>query len=101
LSVPDLYRRHGPYWFTGGFNLGALAIWAGGVALWLWLAGSTTLISWAQSFGTGSAVYNVITASTPVILLCALAYYGFGHRLGWAARSRAAAPRSRSAAMES
>jgi hypothetical protein len=58
------------------------------VALWLWLAGSTTLISWAQSFGTGIHVYNVITASTPVILLCAVAYYLAGHRLGWALRSR-------------
>jgi NCS1 family nucleobase:cation symporter-1 len=89
LSVPDLYRRHGPYWFTSGFNLGAIAIWAAGAVLWLWLAGSTTLISWAQSFGsTGLPVYNVVTASTPVILLCALAYFLAGHRLGWALRSR-------------
>jgi len=88
LSVPDLYRRHGPYWFTGGFNLGAIIIWAGGVVLWLWLAGSTTLISWAQSFGTGVHVYNLITASTPVILLCAVVYYAAGHRLGWALRSK-------------
>jgi len=87
LSVPDLYRRHGPYWFSGGFNLGAIAIWVAGVALWLWLAGSTSLISWAQTFGTGVNVYNLITASTPVILLCAAAYYFFGHRLGWALRS--------------
>jgi hypothetical protein len=50
-----------PYWFTGGFNLGAIIIWAGGVVLWLWLAGSTTLISWAQSFGTGVHVYNLCT----------------------------------------
>jgi len=89
LSVPDLYRRRGPYWFTGGFNLGAIAIWIGGVVLWLWLAGSTSLISWAQAFGSsGVSVYNVITASSPVILLCAIAYYLFGHRLGWALRSR-------------
>jgi nucleobase:cation symporter-1, NCS1 family len=88
LSVPDLYRRHGPYWFTSGFNLGAIAIWVAGVVLWVWLAGSTTLISWAQSFGTGIHVYNVITASTPVILLCAIVYYLAGHRLGWALRSR-------------
>ncbi len=87
LSVPDLYRRRGPYWFTGGFNFGAIAIWVAGAVIWLWLAGSTTLISWAQSFGTGSSIYNVITASTPVILLCAVAYYLFGHRLGWALRS--------------
>jgi hypothetical protein len=56
--------------------------------LWLWLAGSTTLISWAQSFGTGVHVYNLITASTPVILLCAVVYYAAGHRLGWALRSK-------------
>ncbi|GEM_PF-1891365 len=91
LSVPDLYRRNGPYWFTSGFNLGAIVIWVLGVAAWLWLAGSTTLISWAQSFGTGVGVYNVITASTPVILGCALAYHAVGHRLGWALRSRPAA----------
>lgn len=103
LSVPDLYRRHGPYWFTGGFNLGAIIIWAGGVALWLWLAGSTTLISWAQSFGTGVHVYNLITASTPVILLCAVVYYAAGHRLGWALRSktgRAADPKTSMAVPE-
>ena len=92
LSIPDLYRRHGPYWFTGGFNLGAIAIWVMGVALWLWLAGSTTLISWAQKFGTGVHVYNVITASTPVIALCAVAYYLVGHRLGWKLRSRPRTP---------
>jgi nucleobase:cation symporter-1, NCS1 family len=88
LSVPDLYRRNGPYWFTSGFNLGAIVIWVAGVVVWLWLAGSTSLISWAQSFGTGISVYNVITASTPVILGCALVYYLVGHRLGWAMRSR-------------
>ncbi len=33
-------------------------------------------------------MYNVITASTPVILLCAVVYYAAGHRLGWALRSR-------------
>jgi fermentation-respiration switch protein FrsA (DUF1100 family) len=80
-------RRNGPYWFTGGFNLGAIVIWLAGVVVWLWLAGSTTLISWAQSFGAGISVYNVITASTPVILGCAVAYYLVGQRLGWALRS--------------
>lgn len=90
LSVPDLYRRHGPYWFTGGFNIGAIAIWIAGVVVWLWLAGSTTLISWAQGFGTGAHVYNLLTASTPVIVLCAIAYYLVGHRLGWKLRSRSA-----------
>jgi NCS1 family nucleobase:cation symporter-1 len=99
LSVPDLYRRHGPYWFTGGFNLGAIAIWVGGVVLWLWLAGSTTLISWAQSFGTGVHVYNLITASTPVILLCAVVYYAAGHRLGWALRSKSGREGEAKAAM--
>lgn len=75
LSVPDLYRRHGPYGFFGGFNVGAIVIWLAGVALWLWLAGSTALISWAQTFGSsGVHVYNIITASSPVILLCAVAY---------------------------
>jgi nucleobase:cation symporter-1, NCS1 family len=89
LSVPDLYRRNGPYWFTGGFNLGAIVIWLGGVVVWLWLAGATTLISWAQTFGSGGvSVYNVLTASTPVILGCAVVYYLVGHRLGWALRSR-------------
>ena len=34
-------------------------------------------------------VYNLITASTPVILLCAVVYYAAGHRLGWALRSKA------------
>jgi hypothetical protein len=33
-------------------------------------------------------VYNLITASTPVILLCAVVYYAAGHRLGWALRSK-------------
>jgi hypothetical protein len=42
----------------------------------------------AQSFGTGIRAYNVITVSTPVILLCAVVYYLAGHRLGWAVRSR-------------
>ena len=63
-------------------------IWAGGVVLWLWLAGSTTLISWAQSFGSGVHVHNLLTASTPVIVLCAVVYYAAGYRLGWALRSK-------------
>jgi hypothetical protein len=67
--------------------------------LWLWLAGSTTLISWAQSFGTGVHGYNLITASTPVILLCAVVYYAVGHRLGWSLRSKTRRARDTTASM--
>ena len=92
LSVPDLYRRNGPFWFTGGFNVGALLVWVVGVALWVYLAGWTTYIGWVQHLGKGEAIYNILTASTPVILVCAVAYYLFGHRLGWALRSKSAVP---------
>ncbi len=32
LDLPGLYRRQGPYWYTGGFNLRALAALAIGIA---------------------------------------------------------------------
>lgn len=90
IHVANLYRRGGPYWFTAGFNLGAILTWLVGVALWVYLAGWTTTVPWIQNLGRGASLYNVITASTPVIVVCALLYYLIGYRLGYAWRSPAA-----------
>jgi hypothetical protein len=44
-------------------------------------------VGWAQSLGKGEAIFNVISASAPVIVICAVAYYAIGHRLGYSLRS--------------
>ncbi len=85
LVVPDLYRRGGRYWFTGGFNLGAVLVWIVGVILWVYLAGWSTYIPLAQKLGQGEGIYNYISASVPVILICAALYYFVGYRIGIAA----------------
>ncbi len=90
VDVAELYRRHGRYWFTNGFNLGALVIWLCGVALWVYLAGWQTSIGLAQQLGQGEGLFNIATASAPVIVLCAVGYALVGYRLGHALRSKTA-----------
>lgn len=87
LVVADLYRRHGRYWFTGGFNLGAVGVWIVGVAIWIYLAGWSTTIPFIQTLGKGQSIYNYISASVPVILICAFLYYTVGYKVGMALRS--------------
>lgn len=89
ISVPDLYARRGQYWFTGGWNLGAVVVFIVGVVFWLVVAGWTTLLGPLQSMtpGWGQSVYSVLTASAPCAALCAILYYLVGYKIGWALRS--------------
>ena len=82
LVVADLYRqRGGRYWYNRGWNVGAIVIWVLGVILWEYLAGWSTSFGVFQSFGKGESLYNLFTASTPVILVCGAAYYFVGQRI--------------------
>lgn len=90
LQVAHLYRRHGPYWFTNGFNLGAIGTWIVGVLIWVYLAGWSTTVGFIQQLGKGASLYNVITASTPVIIICACLYYAVGSRIGYSLASKEA-----------
>jgi NCS1 family nucleobase:cation symporter-1 len=84
LDVAALYRKQGPYWFHGGFNLKALAALALGVAPcvpgFLAAVGLTEVpalwtelyhYAWFLSFGVAFAVYTALmwqaqaAASTP------------------------------------
>ncbi len=38
LSIPDLYREHGAYWFNGGVRVGALVPWLAGFLIYHWIA---------------------------------------------------------------
>lgn len=77
LDLADLYRRPGPYWYTGGFHIAALAAMTAGIAPclpgFLAAAGAieastiapiwTTLYgyAWFVSFGAALVVYYVLT----------------------------------------
>jgi nucleobase:cation symporter-1, NCS1 family len=90
ISVPDLYARRGKYWFTRGWNLGAILIWVIGIVMWLLIAGWTTTIGFLQHMtpGWGKSLYSIVTATSPIILICAALYYFVGYRLGFALRSK-------------
>lgn len=75
LDLAGLYRRDGgPYWYRGGFNLAALGVWLAGVALWIFLGGWISALSWLH-IGAGEAFFNKVTATAPVILVCAVVYW--------------------------
>jgi NCS1 family nucleobase:cation symporter-1 len=62
LNVDDLYRRHGAYEYTGGFNLRAVAALVAGIAVALsgLLAPPLRLLydyAWFVGFAVSAAVY--------------------------------------------
>jgi NCS1 family nucleobase:cation symporter-1 len=78
LDLPGLYRKEGPYWYTGGFNPRALVALAAGIAPCVpgFLATvelarvSQTWIqmyhyAWFISFGISFAVYAVLGLAAP------------------------------------
>ncbi len=78
VDLIGLYQGEGgPYWFKRGFNPVALGVWIAGMALWLFLGGWTSYVSWLH-FGPGEKVFTYLTATAPVIIFCALAYWAFG-----------------------
>lgn len=80
LDLVGLYQREGgPYWFRRGFNPEAFVVWGLGIVLWLFLGGWTSSVSWLQ-FASGEHVFAYLTATTPVIILCALGYWALARR---------------------
>jgi nucleobase:cation symporter-1, NCS1 family len=73
LNLVALYQRSGPYWYTNGFNVAAIGVWVGGVAVWLFLGG------WLSPYPilhvpSGENIFGYLTATAPVIVLTAVAY---------------------------
>jgi NCS1 family nucleobase:cation symporter-1 len=92
LVVADLYRQQGGrYWFTRGWNVSAVIIWVLGILLWEYLGGWSTSFGVFRSVGKGESLFNLFTASTPVILLCGAAYYLVGSRIAVVLARRSAA----------
>jgi cytosine/uracil/thiamine/allantoin permease len=90
--VADLYRQQGGrYWFTRGWNVSAVVIWVLGILLWEYLGGWSTSFGVFRSVGKGESLFNLFTASTPVILLCGAAYYLVGSRIAVVLARRSAA----------
>jgi NCS1 family nucleobase:cation symporter-1 len=78
VDLIGLYQGEGgPYWFKRGFNPVALGVWIAGMAMWLFLGGWTSYVSWLH-FGPGEKVFTYLTATAPVIIFCARAYWGLG-----------------------
>jgi len=93
LDLTGLYRREGgPYWYRGGFNLVALGVWLAGVALWVFLGGWISTLTWLH-IDAGEAFFNKVTATAPVIILCALGYWGIMRVLARSAETAAPAAR--------
>lgn len=82
IVVADLYRkRGGRYAYHRGWNITAIVVWILGVLLWEYLAGWSTSFRIFQDMGKGESIYNLLTASVPVMLICGAAYYFVGWRL--------------------
>jgi NCS1 family nucleobase:cation symporter-1 len=76
LDLVALYQREtSVYWYRRGFNPTALGVWVCGVALWVFLGGWQSTISWMH-IDAGEPYFNKLTATAPVIVLTALAYWG-------------------------
>lgn len=81
IDLVGLYRGEGgPYWYRGGFNLVAVAVWILGAALWVFLGGWQSSLSWLH-IGAGEPFFNKLTATAPVIVITALAYWGVNYVL--------------------
>lgn len=89
LDLVGLYQREGgPYWFVRGFNPVALGVWIGGAVLWVFLGGWLSLVTWLH-IDAGERYFNYVTATAPVILVCAATYAWLTLRV---ARARSLAP---------
>lgn len=56
LDLPGLYQRHGPYWYTGGFNLCGLLALTAGIAPCL--PGFFAAVGWIEASGFWTSVYS-------------------------------------------
>jgi NCS1 family nucleobase:cation symporter-1 len=75
LDLAGLYKAEGgPYWFVRGFNPVALGVWLLGVALWVFLGGWQSALTWLH-IGAGEPFFNKLTATAPVIIVCAVGYW--------------------------
>jgi putative hydroxymethylpyrimidine transporter CytX len=81
-----LYRERGAYWYNGGVNLPAAAVWAVGVLVYLWAAAPDSLPPALAGFGAGLPV----GATLPSFLTTA-ALYTVLARLGLVAGASTAA----------
>jgi len=78
VDLVGLYQGEGgPYWFKKGFNPVAFAVWGLGVVLWLFLGGWTSYVNWLH-IASGEKVFAYLTATGPVIVICALVYWLLG-----------------------
>lgn len=91
LDLAGLFGAEGgPYWYRGGFNFVALGVWLAGVALWVFLGGWQSAISWIH-IGAGEPFFNKVTATAPVIIVCAVGYWAIMRMLARTAPAPATA----------
>lgn len=76
LSLADLYRREGAYWYSGGVRVSALVPWLAGFAVYHWIA--PTGPAWWTELATGlagtplSQRFAWLPASLPAFCVAAL-----------------------------
>lgn len=57
-DIDDFYRAEGRFWYAGGFNIAAIAIWAGGFFVYAfagqppWLLENLDFVSWVPAWAT-------------------------------------------------
>jgi NCS1 family nucleobase:cation symporter-1 len=73
LDLVALYQPRGAYWYTSGYNLAALGVWAGGVVAWMFLGGWLSPYS-VLRIAPGESAFAYLTATAPVVVGTALAY---------------------------
>lgn len=49
-ATDEFYRRGGAYWYSGGFNVAAIAVWVLGFAVYQWLS-PTPIPAWTELLG--------------------------------------------------
>jgi NCS1 family nucleobase:cation symporter-1 len=76
LTVEDLYRGEGQYWFTKGVNLRAILAWAIGFVVYL---GFSPMLM-EQVLGTKIAFPWQIGSSLPSFVLAGVVYWVLGQR---------------------
>lgn len=70
-EVAQLYARSGDYWYTSGFSVLAIAVWAGGFLLYSfaaqppWLLDNLDYVSWAPAWAThiGGTIPGLVFSS--------------------------------------
>jgi NCS1 family nucleobase:cation symporter-1 len=61
-ETAELYRSRGSYWYTGGFNIPAVAIWLLGFVVYQW-ASPTPIPAWRDALG---GVFGVVGLPFPL-----------------------------------